>query len=493
MPTDLYRADEVREFDRVAIEDLGIPGSTLMERAARAVFEALRRNWPRARRITVACGHGNNGGDGFLLAALAARAGLEVTVWFVGETDRLAGDTAAAYRALCESSVDVTAACDETMLGASDVLVDALLGTGLARAVSARWASAIDALDNAPAPVLALDIPSGLHADSGCVLGVAARAAMTVTFIGLKRGMFTGAGPAVCGDVVFDDLGVPQSVYEHARPSARLLRLDQFSRSLAPRRRDAHKGAFGHVLVVGGDEGLGGAVRLAAEAAARSGAGLVTLATRASHAAAITAQRPELMATGIEEGASLERLLDRATVLAVGPGLGQSDWARDMLAAALASGKPLVLDADALNLLAAADVAPTLEAPTVLTPHPGEAARLLGVTSACIQEDRFAAVEALRQRWGAVVALKGAGTLVCGGAQPIGVCRAGNPGMATGGMGDVLTGVIAALMAQGAPAALAAGAGVCAHAEAADRAAAGGERGMLAGDVIECLRAVLNP
>lgn len=258
---------------------------------------------------------------------------------------------------------------------------------------------------------------------------------------------------------------------------------------LPPRARASHKGDYGHVLVVGGDHGMVGAVRLAGEAAARTGSGLVSIATRAAHAAVIAAVRPELMCHGVECARDLRVLLQRASVIAIGPGLGQSAWAHDMLAAVLQMRLPRVVDADALNLLAQE---PMQCDHWVLTPHPGEAARLLGMTTKQVQADRLQAAQALQQRYGGVCVLKGAGTLVCT-SESVAICEAGNPGMASGGMGDVLTGVIAGLLAQGLSLVDAACAGVYIHAKAGDRAAQEGERGLLASDVMPHLRKLVNP
>ena len=491
LPVALYRARELRALDRAVTALFGIPGITLMERAAAAALGHLRRCWPRARRIAVLCGHGNNGGDGFLLARLAAEEGFDVTLDMVGAPARLRGDAREAAGRCAEAGIE--AVQGEPDLSRFDVVVDAMLGTGLDREVGAPFAGAIERINECRRPVLCIDMPSGLHSDTGAGLGATVRASSTITFIGLKQGLFTGQGPGVAGRVAFDSLEVPEAAYACAVPSARRMRLAHFHDALGPRPRHAHKGDFGHVLVIGGDEGMPGAPRLAAEAAARSGAGLVTVATRAAHSAAVSAYRPELMSRGVESAAALLPLLERAGVVAVGPGLGTARWGRAMLDAALGAGRPLVLDADALNLLARGEEELELDG-TVLTPHPGEAARLLGLSTVEVEADRFAAAERIRARSGAVVVLKGAGTLVEDGDDVVSVCDAGNPGMASAGMGDVLCGVIAALIAQGFSLSRAARAGVCAHAEAADRAArSGGERGMLAGDLIAMLRPVLNP
>ncbi len=484
----IYSAAQTRQFDRLAIA-AGVPGGSLMACAGAAAYSALRAHWPEARRIVVLCGVGNNAGDGFVLARLALAAGCQVSVLQLGDVAVIKGDALQALQAYHaaggESRNYATADLPE-----ADVLVDALFGIGLTRAVDGAWRAAIESINAASAPVLALDLPSGLHADSGAVLGVAVRAAVTVTFIARKPGLYTGSGPAYAGRIIFTDLAVPSSVYADVTPAALLLTQAILVDYLPPRVRDAHKGRYGHVLVVGGEHGMSGAARLAAEAAARVGAGLVSIATRAAHAALPNAVRPELMCHGIEQAVQLSPLLARANVIAVGPGLGQSEWARALLARVLDTRLPLVVDADALNLLAR-------EAQRrdnwILTPHPGEAARLLQCTTAEIAADRFHAVRELATRFGGVAVLKGAGTLIAVQDGPVMVCDAGNPGMASGGMGDVLTGVIAGLLAQGLPLYVAAQVGVLVHGQAGDVAARDGERGLLAADLLPCLRHIVNP
>lgn len=488
LPRDLYRAADVRELDRTAIETLGIPGSTLMERAGLAAYDALRARWPEARSILVVCGGGNNAGDGFVLARHARADGYAVTVAMLGDPDRLKGDARGAFERMRSAGQD-TVKFDAGQPAAADVVVDGVFGTGLDRPVEGGWARALEAIGNAGTPVLALDIPSGLHADTGRVQGVAVRACLTVSFIGLKQGMFTGSGPECCGTLAFSDLGVPPETYAAVSPASRRLDLEGVGRPLGPRSRVAHKDAFGHVLVVGGEQGYSGAARLAGEAAARVGAGLVSVATRAAHAPAMNVARPELMCHPVETPEALAPLLERATVVAVGPGLGRTDWSRAMLDAVLVSATPLVVDADGLNLLAGSDLR---REDWVLTPHPGEAARLLDTTTQGIAEDRFAAVRGLVGRYGGVCLLKGAGTLVAD-ARGVGVCGHGNPGMASGGTGDVLTGVVAGLLAQGLAPLDAAVVGTCLHGRAGDLAAGeGGERGLLAGDLVARLRGLAS-
>lgn len=487
LPAAVYTAEQVRAMDRHAIERLGIPGYTLMTRAGEAALDLLADSWPRARRVLVLCGGGNNGGDGYVLGRLAKEAGLMVSVAAATDPSRLAGDAARAF-AHFEAAGGCTTPLDDAAIERCDVIVDALLGTGLDRVVSGTCAEWITVINAAGKPVFAIDLPSGLHADTGAVMGVAVRAARTLTFVGLKSGLYLGAGPDHAGAVAFSGLGVPPSAAT-AEPVLRRIGAQQVMAALPARRRAAHKNDHGRVLIIGGGPAMPGAVRLAAEAALRAGAGLVEAATWPGHANAIVAGRAEIICHGIESPAELRPLAAVADVVAVGPGLGQSEWSRGMLEAVLACGKPLVVDADALNLLAKS---PWRNANWVLTPHPGEAARLLGSTPAEVQAERCAAVRAVAERYGGVVVLKGAATLVQGHGSPW-VCDRGNPGMATAGMGDVLTGVIAGIAAQAGDLEAAALAGVRIHAEAGDRAAEAGQRGLLASDVIEQLRACVNP
>ena len=488
----LCTAAEVRELERLAIADGGLTGAELMERAGAGAFRALVRRWPGVRRIAVVCGAGNNGGDGFVVARRAREAGYEVRALGVGDRSRVGPDASAMLAAMRSAGVDLEPFAASALQG---VVVDALFGTGLARAVRGEPAAAVAAMNAAPAPILAVDVPSGLDADTGRVCGAAVCAALTVTFVAAKRGLYTGAGPDHCGRIEIDALGIPFPLFARVPAGARRLDYDALPGHpcLGPRPRGAHKGHHGHVLVVGGEWGFAGAARLTAEAAARIGAGLVSVATREAHAAMMSAMRPEIMSRGIEDEAALEAFAERATVVAVGPGLGQGSWGERMFARALElASRLLVVDADGLNLLAAAGRHTLRRDDWILTPHPGEAARLLGAPVADIQADRFAAAAAIRARYGGVCVLKGAGTIVDAGQGPVGVCVNGNPGMGTGGTGDVLTGVIAGLAAQGAAPADAAALGVCIHGKAGDRAARAGERGLLAGDLVAELRGLVN-
>jgi NAD(P)H-hydrate epimerase len=459
----------------------------LMQRAGQAAWRHLLRHWPEAQRLLIVCGSGNNGGDGYALATLAQESGRDV------EVIRLDAPHADDARQACARYI-AAGGRHRTFDGAlpdADVLVDALFGIGLRSAPDLPSTALIDAIDRHGAPVLSLDVPSGVDADTGHVPGQAVRARSTLQFIAAHCGLATGAALDHCGEKDVAPIGVDcasLAPFAHALGDAAALR-----EALPPRRPDSHKGRNGHVLCIGGDTGHGGAIILASEAALRAGAGLVSVATRAVNVAALLARRPEAMVVAIENDADAQGLLDAASVVAIGPGLGTQAWGERLLEAAFSCGKPLVIDADGLNLLASSSKR-GVRPDTVLTPHPGEAARLLDTDVASIQADRFAATTALVDRFRCVVVLKGAGTIVGAPARTPRVISAGNPGMAVGGMGDLLTGAIAALRAQGLDAFDAASHGALLHALAGDRAAHdGGQRGLLPSDLLQYLRELSNP
>ncbi|MDQ6646202.1 MAG: NAD(P)H-hydrate dehydratase [Pseudomonadota bacterium] len=482
--SELHTVEQLRAMEHGALVALGLSGHDLMRRAATAALNSLRRHWPQVRTVCIHCGPGNNGGDGFLLGVLAREAGLQVAV--VALSARSHGDAALA-RAAWETGgarVQLWRADDE--LPEAELHVDALYGIGLNRAPEDAVEQLIRKIHASGRPVLALDVPTGLNADTGACPGAAIEADVTVTFIAAKRGLHTGRAADHVGSLELSTLAVPDSVYLETPSDARLL----VAEALPPRPRYANKGRNGHVLLIGGDHGTAGAACLAAESALRTGAGLVSVATRGDNVLALNATRPELMAHGVDGPQTLAPMIERASVLAVGPGLGMAAWGHALWLTALDANMPMVLDADGLNLLAREPR--RFEAPTVLTPHPGEASRLLGTSIPAIEQDRFAAVRQLAAQFHAVVVLKGSGSLIAAPDGRVAVCPWGNPGMASGGMGDLLTGVIAGLLAQGCDAWQAACLGVGLHARAGDRAAQQGERGLLASDLLPPLRLLVN-
>ncbi len=455
----------------------------LMERAgsaAAAVAAALLAD--DSRPPLVVCGPGNNGGDGFVVARALKLQGHDPVVVFAGDMARLPADARAARDAWrAAGGVTLT----DIPAGDFGLAIDALFGSGLARPVESPAALLIERINALACPVLALDIPSGLDSETGRIRGVAVRATHTATFIGLKPGLLTADGPDCCGEVSVHDLGltIDDAPGQTITPAL-------FASCLQPRRRNSHKGDFGSVAILGGAPGMAGAALLAGRAALKLGAGRVYLGML--ERLAVDTVQPELMLREPDEALAL------ATTLVLGPGLGQSDVVMNLLRRIASADFPLVLDADALNLVAAHPVLLTAvarrAAPTILTPHPAEAARLLATTTQAVQDDRLAAAKELARRGNALVALKGCGTVV---AAPDGnwwINTTGNAGLATAGSGDVLTGFIAALLAQGWPVAAALLGAVHLHGAAADELAAeiGGNAGMTAGELIAAARRIFN-
>jgi ADP-dependent NAD(P)H-hydrate dehydratase / NAD(P)H-hydrate epimerase len=468
----------VREFDRLAIAVFSLNSYALMCQAAADAYGLLKQRWPDCRQIVVCCGPGNNAGDGYVLARLAHVAGYDVNVVVVTPIARLRGAAKQAYEDAVTAGVRLVS---DNLWPDGDVWIDALLGSGVTQPVRGPCQQAILRINQAAEQgrgVLAMDMPSGLNADTGMALGTAVRAQVTVTFIALKQGLFTASGRDYCGDIYCSDLDLPHKLWSYLSPSAHLMTTPTWSVRL----KNSHKGDYGRVLLAGGATGMLGAIQLAAEAALRSGAGLVQVATDARHTLGMTHRQPELMTVAAEE---LDfNSIESATVIALGPGLGQKTWGEGLYQRLVKKKVAKVMDADALNWLARY---PQQQSQWVLTPHPKEAARLLSCKVTDIQADRFSAVKAIQQRYGGVCVLKGAGTLVFDGHQ-LWVCPWGNPGMSSGGMGDVLTGIVAALIAQKFSLTEAALRAVWVHAVVADQLTVSGERGLLASDLLPHLR-----
>ncbi|WP_370555972.1 bifunctional ADP-dependent NAD(P)H-hydrate dehydratase/NAD(P)H-hydrate epimerase [Edwardsiella tarda] len=479
-------ADWVRDAEQHAAQAHGITLADLMQRAGQAAFNRVRQYYPCARHWLILCGHGNNGGDGYVVARLARASGIHVTLLAVAGDGALPIEAQQARTQWLQAGGCVQPAM--LPLPEAEVIVDALLGIGLHAAPRAPYDGLIAAINAHPAPVVALDLPSGLNADTGIALGAVVRAEHTQSFVCLKPGLLTGQARAVVGQLHCDPLGLSGWLAAQRWPWRRLDGQD-LAGWLPPRSPLAHKGEQGRLLLIGGDHGMGGAIRLAGQAALRSGAGLVRVLTRAEHVAPLLAACPELMVEAWSP-AALHEALAWADVLAIGPGLGRRDWGRRALAAIVDCQRPMLWDADALNLLAEA---PSADARRVITPHPGEAARLLGCSIAQIEQDRPAAVCALQRRYGGVALLKGAGTLIADGTRRA-IADIGNPGMASGGMGDILSGIIGGLLAQKLPLYDATCAGAVVHGVAADvLAQREGTRGMLASDLLPEIRRWVNP
>jgi NAD(P)H-hydrate epimerase len=487
----LFTAKSVAELDRIAIQEQGIPGIVLMKRAGRVVLNELLEAFGQPRLLSIFCGSGNNGGDGYIVAALAAAKNIPVQV--IELSQKLSADASAAKQFALEANVPCTA-FDGNQHIEEGVIVDSLLGTGFSGELREPYGEAIQLINDSGLPIVAVDIPSGLNPDTGNITEVSVLANMTITFFGAKQGLFTGQGPVACGEVILDSLDVPEVIFEQVPANAELLDIFELLEYLPQLSIDGHKTQRGHAMVVGGEQGYGGAAIMAAEACLKAGAGMTSLSTRPAHIGAMLVRQPEVMACPVVSGQELEPLLDRPNVLVVGPGLGRSSWSEQLLQKAVAAGLPMVLDADALNILAEGRVVPNPDGSQwVLTPHGGEAARLLGVSIEEVQADRFSAVRQLQENYGAVVLLKGPGTLIAGPGEVIKLCPYGNPAMATAGMGDILSGIIGALIAQGCDLQTATELACCLHSSAADMAAdAQGQRGLVATDIMPYLGSLFN-
>ena len=495
-PIKLYSADATRNLDNIAINEFKIPGYELMKRAGKAAFNHFQNTYPLASSILICCGAGNNAGDGYVIAKLAQKAGLKVKVISLIDVEKLGGDAKLAWKdwhslghQLINFSVD--------LLNNTDVVIDALIGTGLQREVEGEWAEVIDAINESNKPVISVDIPSGLCADTGSIAGHGIQATSTITFIALKKGLFTHHGVDCCGELLFDNLSIPSGVYNRQSEQATLLDWEYLKVQLKPRKRSIHKHQLGHVFVLGGDKGMPGAIRMTAEAALRAGAGLVTVVSHKEHTPMLLSGRPELMISPSEDGHLPADFLLNASAVVIGPGLTNSNWSQNLLACALECSAPKIVDAGALRLLSKED-GPRDD--WILTPHAGEAASLLddstgdtAINATTVQESRFTSIEMIHALYGGHIVLKGAGSLIQSSDQLTQLCPYGNPGMASAGMGDVLSGVVAGLVGQGYSLALATSLAVCIHSMAGDMAAADGETGLLASDLLAFIRQLMNP
>lgn len=496
---------EMAELDRRTIEDFAIPGRVLMELAGRGVARAVMERLPGGGRVLVLCGPGNNGGDGFVCARALAAAGYEVEVAVFASRGRLKGDALATFSTLEREDCCAIRFVEDarelwelsTRLNDVPVVVDALLGIGLQDDVRGLISDVIDLCNHGPAEVVAVDLPSGVHTDSGRRMGRAIRAAETVTFGFPKRGHFLYPGKELTGLLRVVDIGIPEPVADHVGVVGRVLDYEDGPVLLPARSGDSHKGTFGHCVVVAGSPTTPGAGVLACLGALEGGAGLVSWATDAATLQHAPARAPELMLRlrrDEDAEAWATAALKGADAVVVGPGLGTEDAAAELLAGLFRRATvPLCVDADALNLMA---LHPSLwddaHTPLVLTPHPKEMARLMGSDVEAVQRDRFAAALQVAMGRECVVVLKGAGTVIASPDGTLSVLDVGNPGMATGGTGDVLAGLIGALLAQGLDAERAAQLGALLHGCAGDLAAERhSQTAMTAVDLLEAMGEVL--
>jgi len=488
LPHSVWPAQAMAKLEQDAADCLGLTLYELMLRAGQASFTLARDLWPAAAHWLILCGHGNNGGDGYVVARLAQAAGIQVTLLACESSKPLPEEAKQARDGWLAAGGEIHAA-ESVWPPQVDLIIDALTGTGLNHAPKAPYATLIKAINAHAAPVLALDIPSGLVAATGITPGEAVVADHTLCMIALKPGLLTGKARDHVGRLHCDTLGLDSWLSGQQAPVKRYDARDLL-RWLTPRKATSHKGDHGQLLVIGGDSGTAGAIRMTGEAALRSGAGLVRILTQEDNIGPIITARPELMVDSVNAD-KVQNALEWADVIAIGPGMGQRDWAQQALQLVAASEKPMLWDADALNLLA---IKPDKRQNRIITPHPGEAARLLGVPTREIERDRLHAARTLAQRYGGVVVLKGAGTVIASENGDVAIADVGNAGMASGGMGDALSGIIAALSGQQLSLFEAACAGCVVHGATADAVARErGTRGMLATDLFERLWQFVNP
>ena len=500
----LYTASETRKIDNFAIKEKGISGYSLMQMAAEFTLDVILREFSPVEELIIFCSKGKNSGDGFLLGSFAKEFGLEVTIVMSNTSNVIKGVSRKAFEEMKDAKVKIisTKSVEKLKVSNKTVIVDALIGTGLKGNLRKNIKESILALNKlgVKLPVLSLDIPSGVNPDTGDADDIAVYADITATFVAQKRGCFTSVGKKFSGEIIYSDLEIPKNLFSKITSTSYVVDYEDSISKVVYREQDAHKGHFGNVVIVGGDRGLGGAGLLSSRAAVYSGAGLTSLVTRPEHVSASLVSCPEVMVKGVDSGQDIEEHLVKPDVIAIGPGLGQSAWSEQMIQRVFWEAEKrdvsVIMDADALNLLTKLKLSSNLPKRLILTPHPGEAARLLNTSVAVIESNRFSAAAKIQKKFNATVVLKGSGTVIChksGGTQKWGICDSGNPGMATGGMGDVLTGIIAGLLAQGLTLKEAAEAGVDLHAKAADQASLEfGEAGLTSSDVINELKYLLK-
>ncbi|NQZ82871.1 MAG: NAD(P)H-hydrate dehydratase [Colwellia sp.] len=511
LPQPAYDPKQVQQNEAKIAAELGISLYALMEKAGAAVFTQIQLNYPELSSLLVISGKGNNGGDGFIVARLAAQVGIKVMVLIVAEKTEIKGDALTALDLLTNMSAILRYVDkDETSLKFSaefivnfqgELIVDSLFGTGFKGQLSPQFLKIIEAINSHVAAVLAVDIPSGLNANTGNDGGIAVIAQQTITFIACKKGLLTAQAANYVGELYLADLDIGESFIQKISSSV-FIQGQKNLPILAKRKASSHKGNIGLVLAIGGNKGMPGAIRLSAEAALRSGASLVAAACHQQSQALVFADRPEIMLVpAVADNLKIDSAFQKAKVIIIGPGLGRDLWAQQLFSAALSSNevsnetsnktsnKLLVIDADALSLLSEQ---PIKRNNWVLTPHPGEAASLLGCSIADIENDRFNAVNAIVDKYGGICILKGAGSLISDG-KSTWINTSGNAGMASGGMGDVLSGIIAALLIQLPEPLVAVRYAVYIHGLAADIVAKRqGQRGILASDLFPEIQRLVN-
>lgn len=482
-----YTIEKIRQLEQYAINQLNINAEELMQKAANAASKLIVEKFPNANSIAIFCGGGNNGGDGYVLGGLLAKRKKIVTIYSCVSKDKLKGEAAKAYAFAFKKGVKIQDHVHDESIKA-DLIVDSLLGIGIKGEVSEKYAKIISHINQQRVPKLAIDVPSGLNCDTGCAMGEAVIANATITFIGMKSGLFTADGPDHTGEVFLSTLDLPIGNMGVA-PFALSLEYQSLIKKLKTRKQNSHKGSYGHAVIIGGGAGMPGALDLAASACLHTGAGRVSLATTKEHAHGIKFIS-EAMVHAIATRSDLSQLLKNATVCVIGPGLGCDAWAHMVYDEVIKRDCPMVVDADALRILSQKKSA---NDNWLLTPHPKEAATLLGTDVKSIQDDRFEAANKLQKKYKGNIVLKGKGSIIHSSENTVYVCTSGNPGMAVAGMGDVLSGVLGGLLCQGLSNEDALKLGVLVHAKAGDIVKQKqGEIGILAHELIPVVRSLLN-
>jgi len=486
----VFSSSTVAKIDSDAIRNNGPEyGFELMHKAARYSFDILKKEKPKS--IIVFCGSGNNAGDGYLLATLAVESGMKAKVMIIDPKDNLQGDAEKARNRFTKVGGEIEVWSSDLEL-TCDWIVDAIFGIGINRDLDIAHQNAIHSINQSKSKVLSIDIPSGLCGNTGKIFGKAVSADITTTYVGKKLGLYLNSGPNYTGIIHFSDLNIDEHFYSDSHPQIQIVSDTDMNKILIRRNQTSHKGNHGHILLIGGNNGMEGAIRIASEASLRSGSGLVSVISTKNSCQIINQFRPEVMCHDASKQESIISLINKADIIGIGPGLGTDDWAVNLYDHALASKKHLVLDADALNILS---FSPIKRGNWTLTPHPGEAARLLNSSVSEIQEDRLSAIAELTKRYSANVLLKGRFSLIKDSVNDLPyMITSGNPGMATAGMGDLLTGVITSLLGQygidNLGKIISIGAHI--HSKSGDLASLDGERGLIASDLLPYIRQLVN-
>ena len=484
----LYNKESSKAIEEIASKEFEFSPIALIRRAAERALITLLDKWPKTKSIAIFCGRGNNGSDGLVLALFAKKIGLSVSVYLV-DSDVSKGPEAQMCKEECVKN-GLSLQELNKFEGHCDLVVDAIFGMGLNRPIEGVYSQAVSIINDSQKLVFSLDVPSGVDCSSGSIHGEAVRANFTLCFFGLKQGLFTGLGKANAGEVGLDTLGLEDTLKHRVDATARAISYSHLKGIFTPRDIASHKGNFGHLLILGGAPGYSGAALLCSSAAIRAGVGLASLGTHPAHSPFLTSGWPEIMCHGVSRVSDLIPLFKKSSALAIGPGLSTKPWAAQIFETVEELGLPSVYDADALNLLA---VTPSYRKSRVLTPHSGEAARLLDLKVDEVEADRFSAVSKISEKFGGTSLLKGPGTIIKRENEAPYVLLDGNPGLATGGMGDVLTGIIGSFLAQGFTLEESAVIGAAVHSRAGDLVAEKyGEVGIRPSELLDEIRSLIN-